>query len=254
MRSLENQVAIVIGSTSGIGEASARAYAAAGATVVITGRREDRITSIVKSIVDAGGKAEGIPLDAKDIQAGFAAIDKVAGEHRRLDIIHLNSGMNTTAPLGKVSEELWDSAFATNLKGHFFLAQYAVPELVKTKGKILFTSSLGGLKPSLSMTNIPYGLTKAAIDCLVQIMALDLAEQGVRVNGLAPGIILTGMTGGDSPEAIATLTAYGQLDPIPMKRFGHASELADLALFLVSDEAAYITGQVVRCCGGRSIP
>jgi NAD(P)-dependent dehydrogenase (short-subunit alcohol dehydrogenase family) len=254
MKKLEDRVAIVIGSTSGIGEASARAFAKEGATTIITGRREDRISAIVTDIEKSGGKADGFRLDVEDIDAGYAVIDKVVKKYGKLNIIHCNSGVGSMAALGQVTEELWDKVFTTNLKAHFFLAQHAVPELEKTKGNILFTSSLGGLRPSKSKTNIPYGLTKAAIDCLVQILALDVADKDIRVNALAPGLILTEMTGGDSPEAAEVLTKLGLLEHIPMRRFGNASDLADLALFLVSDDAAYITGQIIRCCGGQSIP
>lgn len=253
MKKLKDQVAIVIGATSGIGEACARAFAAEGATAIITGRREEKIESIVKDIKDSGGKADGFTLDVTDLKAGQAVIDSVIQKYGRLDVIHLNSGMVGYMALEDVDEELWDEVHETNLKGHFFLTQRAMPALEETKGRVLFTSSLAGMKPSCSKTNYSYGISKASIDNFVRVLALDFGEKGIRVNAIAPGVILTEITGGDSPEVAESLASMGYLDTIPMKRFGHVSEIASLAVFLVSDDSSFITGQVIACCGGQSI-
>lgn len=253
MGKLEGKVAIVVGSTAGIGQAIAERFAKEGATVIVTGRRDEIGKAVVDEITKAGGKAEFYKLDAKNINACYNLIDTVTDKYGKLDILEYNAGIanigdHTKTIVGNITEDVWDAIFDINLKSAFFMTQKALPELIKTKGNVIYTSSIGGLSAVNSKTNLPYGGTKAAINYITRNIALNVADKGVRINAVAPGLTETNILADSQPEEIENLR-----ESIPMKRISSVEDIANGVLFLASEEAQAVTGQVFSICGGMCI-
>ena len=244
---LTDRVAIVIGSTSGIGQAIAEAFAAEGATVVVTGRRKEKGDAVVKKIVDAGYKASFYQVDVNDPAQCQALIHDTAKKYNQLDILVNNAGIAKASTMEDLDLELWDSTFNTNIRSYFVLTKAALPYLEKSKyANILFTSSMASIR--VFDQQFAYGSTKAAVSHFMRMIALSYAPKGIRSNAIAPGVIDTEILA-NAPEGYIQAIADG----IPMRKLGQPEDIAKLAVFLASDEASYITGQVISCCGGASI-
>lgn len=253
MGKLEGKVAIVVGSTSGIGKTIGERFAEEGATVIITGRRDEVGKKVVDEITKAGGKADFYKLDVMDIDNCNEVIDAVIAKYGKLDILDYNAGIanvSRSAPprLGDITEEFWDAILDTNLKSAFFMAQKALPELINTKGNIIFTASLAGTSAMTGKDGIPYGSSKAAVLHMMKMMALNVADKGVRVNAVSPGMTQTDILSTCTPEMLEQLT-----EVIPLKCISRPQDIANAALFLASDDASQITGQYISICGGASI-
>lgn len=253
MGKLTDKIAIVVGSTSGIGKAIAVRYAKEGATVIVTGRRKERGLMTVEEIESFGGASEFYELDARNIEACYSLIDYVVEKYGKLDIIEYNSGISSLGDFnetvfGNITEKLWDAVFETNLKSAFFMSQKAMPELVKTKGTIIYTSSGAGFSAKNSVSSLAYGASKAAMIQMTKIMALTMAGEGVRVNTIAPGLTETEILSNITDEIKAGLRAS-----VPMNKMVLSEDIADTALFLASEESKMITGQCISVCGGLTI-
>jgi 3-oxoacyl-[acyl-carrier protein] reductase len=250
---LDGKVAIVVGSTSGIGKAIAERFAAEGATAIITGRRNEEGKKVVDGITKAGGKADFYKVDVRDIKSCYSLIDGVVAKYGKLDILDYNAGIGKLdkledTVLGTLTEEVWDAIFDTNLRSAFFMTQKALPELYKTKGSVVYTSSIAGVCPYIAQSTVAYGSTKAAILMMMKAIALNVADKGVRVNAVVPGLTETDIFSSIQPKVLEETKAA-----IPLKKMAQPKNIADSVLFLVSDEASNITGQYIAVCGGQSI-
>jgi 3-oxoacyl-[acyl-carrier protein] reductase len=240
MTDLAGRVALVTGGTRGIGLATVRALAEAGATVVLTGRDEAR----AKEAATAAGAAAGLALDVTDAKAVSSLVRGVAKEHGKLDVVVANAGIMEDALLGMIREELVDTTLSTNVAGTLHTVQAAARAMMRKKtGSIVVLASIVGEYGSAGQT--VYAASKAAVANIARSAAKELGRSGIRVNAVAPGVIETDLTAGLSEDAKAENTGK-----TPLGRLGRAEDVANAIRFLVSDEASFITGQVLGVDGG----
>ncbi|NUP11993.1 MAG: 3-oxoacyl-ACP reductase FabG [Polyangiaceae bacterium] len=242
---LDGKVAIVTGGSRGIGRSCAEVLAAQGATVVVTYvRGADEAKKTVDAIVEKGGKAEAVGFDVADMNATETAIADVAKRLGRLDILVANAGIAQDNLVLRVKEEEIDRLFAVNVKGAIASAKAAVKVMMRAKtGRIVFLSSIVGEMGNGGQT--VYAATKAALLGVTKTLAREYASRNITVNAVAPGFIDTDMT-----TQIAGEMKEGMLKSIPLGRTGRPEEVAACISFLCSDEASYVTGEVVRVNGG----
>lgn len=240
MPDLNGKVTVVTGAASGIGRASALAFARAGAKVVCADVTVDAGEETVKMIKDMGGDAIFVRCDVTQDSEVKAMVDKAVATYGRLDCAHNNAGIEGIAgPCVQCTEENWDKTIAINLKGVFLCCKHEIPEMLKVGGgAIVNTSSVAGL---VGFGGIPaYTASKHGVAGLTKTIALDYATENIRCNAVCPGVINTPMierfTGGD-PEAMKGMTATE-----PVGRLGEPSEVADAVVYLCSDEATFVTG------------
>jgi NAD(P)-dependent dehydrogenase (short-subunit alcohol dehydrogenase family) len=251
---LKGKVAVITGSTSGIGRAGAIAFAREGASIIVSGRNQQRGDEVVKAIKKQGGKAHFVAADVMvmgDIKRLVKETVKVFG---RLDIFWHNAGIVGPDDVADLSPERYDEVMNTHLKAAVFGVQAALPQLRKNGGAILFTGSVAGLKQSgFSLT---YSLAKSGLVMLTRKLAVDLAKDNIRVNCLCPGRVQTGMRSEISTERAQALGISGEewekrdKKRIPLGRFITEAEVIDTALFLASEKASGITGVALPVDGG----
>ncbi len=243
---LSGRVALVTGGGSGLGRAMAEGLAGAGAKVVLVGRDRERLEAARADIEAQGGAAASAPCDLLDRGAIRPLIEGVETEHGPIDILVNNAGIQHRAPLREFPAEAWDRMIATHLSAPFFLAQAAAKSMIeRRRGKIIntlsITSELG--RPTI----IPYAAAKGGLRMLTRGLAVELGPFNIQVNGIAPGYFRTEMNRAllDNPEFNAWVEKR-----TPAGRWGDPSELAGAAVFLASDAASYVTGQVIFVDGG----
>ncbi|MEV6908220.1 SDR family NAD(P)-dependent oxidoreductase [Amycolatopsis sp. NPDC051071] len=237
---LDGRVALVTGGTRGIGLATARVLAEAGATVVLTGRDEAK----AKEAAAAAGAADGLALDVTDAKAVSTLVRGVAKEHGKLDIVVANAGIMEDALLGMIREELVDTTLSTNVAGTLHTVQAAARAMMRKKtGAIVVLASIVGEHGSAGQT--VYAASKAAVANIARSAAKELGRSGIRVNAVAPGVIDTDLTSGLSEDAKAE-----NIGKTPLGRLGTPEDVANAIRFLVSDDASFITGQVLGIDGG----
>jgi NAD(P)-dependent dehydrogenase (short-subunit alcohol dehydrogenase family) len=251
MKRLEGRVALVTGAASGIGRASAKLFAAEGASVVAVDRAAE-VKATAETIAADGGKAQAIVADAASEADIAAAVDKAVTDYGTLDIVFANAGISGgLKPFFELDTDDWMNVLKVNLVGAFLGVKHAARVMVpKGKGSIICTASVAGLRSGAG--GGPYSASKAGVVSLVQTGANYLAGTGVRLNGICPGLIETGMTKPifDYARAKGTGDRIGQLNPL--RRYGEPEEIAQMALFLASDEASYVNGQAIAVDGGLS--
>lgn len=245
MNRLEGKVAIIVGSTSGIGKSIAELYAKEGAKVVITGRRKERGDEIVQEIASNWGEAFFVQADISKEEDARKIIKETLEQFGKLDVLYFNAGIARATKLSEQSVENWNQTFDTNLKSYFIIAQEAMPYLKESKGNIIATSSMAAIKAFDEQ--FAYGATKAGLSQLTKMLAVHGASFGVRANAIAPGVINTDILANAEKEYIDAIA-----ESIPMKRLGEANEIASVALFLASDEASYVSGQVISVDGAQT--
>jgi 3-oxoacyl-[acyl-carrier protein] reductase len=244
MRRFEGRVSIVTGASQGIGEAIACDLAAEGAAVVLVDVQLDKLEAVVRSIVDAGGKAEAHQADVADAAAVKRVVDAVAAAHGRIDHLVNNAGITRDGLLMRMREEDWDAVLRVNLTGTFNFSKAVIRTMIAAKyGRIVNIASVTGLMGNAGQAN--YAASKAGVIAFARSLAREVGARGITVNAVAPGFIATAMT-----EGLPEDTKKAFLEIIPMKKFGLPKDVASAVLFLLSDDAAYITGQVVSVNGG----
>jgi NAD(P)-dependent dehydrogenase (short-subunit alcohol dehydrogenase family) len=251
MGRLDSKVALITGGGSGIGRATSILFAIEGASVAVADWDESSAQAVVAEITKAGGKAIALKTDVSKAADAERMVADTIKHFGRLDIIYNNAGIGFARPLHQMSEDEWDRVVDVDLKGVFLGCKYALPELMKHGGVILSTASVAGIEGIRRMGH--YCAAKAGVIMLTKSIAMDYAEHGIRVNCICPGVISTPLSE----------TGYEKLTPEKLERARHASaamhllgrvgqpeEVANVALFLCSDDASFITGQAIIVDGG----
>jgi NAD(P)-dependent dehydrogenase (short-subunit alcohol dehydrogenase family) len=244
---LPGRVALVAGASRGIGAATAEAFAAAGAAVVLGARDMQALESVAERIESAGGRAIAVRTDVADVDSMRNLVDQGLAAFGRLDAAFNNaSGGPMPAPLAEIDPEEFDAGIATNIRGTFLGMKFQIKAMLASGGgAIVNMASIAGLSGTANLA--AYVAGKAGIIGLTKVAALDYADQGIRVNVVAPGPILTYHLEAAGPEAqrLAGLST-------PMRRTGTAAEVAQTVLWLCSGQSSFITGAVIPIDGGQS--
>jgi NAD(P)-dependent dehydrogenase (short-subunit alcohol dehydrogenase family) len=243
---LEGRVALITGAGSGIGEATARRFAHEGAIVVVNDVDVELARPVVTELQAAGARALFVEADVTNRGEVEAMMNHVVGEFGRLDVLVNNAGINRDAMSHKMTEEQWDQVLTVNLKGTFLCAQAALVRMRERGwGRVINTSSIGALG-NIGQAN--YAASKAGVIGLTRTLALEYAKFGITVNCVAPGPVMTRMLAG-VPEAIREKIVA----KVPTGRIARPEEIAGVHAFLASEDAAFITGQVLFVDGGMSV-
>jgi len=242
---LDGKVALVTGGSRGIGRACAEALAESGAHVVINYvKGEAAAKEAADAIIAKGGKAEILGFDVADTKAVETAIEGVIEKHKRLDILVANAGIAIDGLLLRLKEEDFDRLFAVNVKGAVAATKAATRAMMKARsGRVIYLSSVVGEMGNAGQT--AYAATKAALMGVAKSVAREYASRGITANVIAPGYIDTDMTHGITDAMKEQLNKL-----IPLGRTGSAKDIAAACVYLASDEANYVTGQVLRVNGG----
>jgi 3-oxoacyl-[acyl-carrier protein] reductase len=244
MAKLEGRVALVTGASRGIGKAIAAALAAEGAVVVVAARDAERLSAVVGEITAAGGRADGVTIDVSDRASVDAAFSRLLKMHGRIDCLVNNAGLTRDNLLLRMKDEEWQQVLATNLGGAFLCTQAALRPMIKQRsGRIVNVASVVGLTGNAGQAN--YAASKAGLVGFTKSVAREVASRGITVNAIAPGFIETDMTAAMTDKAREAVTSA-----IPMGKVGQPADVAGAVVFLSSDDAAYVTGQVLAVDGG----
>ena len=246
---MAQRTVLITGAGIGIGRATALAFGAAGDRVIVTDILEDEGRAVAGEVAAAGGTAEFQRLDVTDTPNANAVVTAVESAYGPIDVIVANAGIAHKVPLGEMSDEKWDFTFDVDLKGIMRVARAAVPAMRKAgKGAIVAVSSIMGVAYGWD-EHVHYSAAKSGVVGLVRGLAVELARDGVRVNGIAPGYIRTAQLLSREhslgPEGLEEAESF-----IPMGRVGEPDDIADVIVFLASPAARYMTGQTVVVDGG----
>lgn len=249
--SLEGKVALITGGSRGIGKAIALTFADAGADIVVSSRKLPALEEVAAEVQAKGSRALPVAAHNREPDDLRQLIERVKDEFGRLDILVNNAATNPVmAPLVDIEERAFDVIMNTNLKGYFLLSQMAAKMMIAQggNGNILNISSVGGITPDRGLG--VYCISKAAINMLTRALAVELGDYNIRVNALAPGVVRTYFSQALwSNEALMAQ----EMKHTPLKRIAEPEEVAQMALTVVSDAAAYVTGQIIVMDGGGSV-
>ena len=247
---LEGQVAVVTGASSGLGAHFAETLAGAGAKVAIGARRVDRLATLAEKIADSDGRALPIELDVTDAASVAEAIRIAEEELGPISILVNNAGIPSGGRVIEMEEDEWDSVLDTNLKGAWLMAREVGRHMVEheTAGRIINISSVIGVRTAAKRV-LAYSISKAGMVNLTETMALELAENGICVNAIAPGYIQTEL----NSEFLQSPAGQRIATRVPLGRFGETIDLDGVLLLLAGPAARYITGSVVTVDGGLSL-
>lgn len=238
------RVTIVTGASQGIGEAIAKELSKEGAEVILVDVQMEKLEEVAESIRTEGGKASLYRADVSRTDETAEVVEAVLKEHQKIDHLVNNAGITKDNLLMRMKEEEWDAVLAVNLKGVFNFSRAVIRNMISNRyGRIVNISSVVGLMGNVGQTN--YSASKAGVIGFTKSLAREVSSRGITVNAVAPGYVSTAMT-----EVLPQSVKETFLDLIPMKRFATPEEIAHVVKFLLSDEAAYITGQVININGG----
>ena len=244
---LEGKVCMITGAASGIGKAASLLFVQEGAIVAACDVSETSLNTLVEEAKDLPGKVEPYVLDVTNREQVKEGVESIVQKYGRIDVLVNNAGITRDALLVRMKEEDWDAVINVNLKGVFNVTQAVVPHMIKQRsGSIINVSSVVGVYGNPGQTN--YAASKAGVIGMTKTWAKELAGRNIRVNAVAPGFIETPMT-----EKLPDKAREAALSRIPLGRFGKPEEVAQVYLFLASDESSYITGQVIGVDGGLVI-
>lgn len=256
---LDGKVAFITGGGSGIGEGTAKLFAAEGAKVAVLGRTKEKLEETVERIREAtGGEAMAVQGDVSKYEDVERAVREIVDRWGRLDVVFANAGINGVwAPIEELAPEEWEQTIRINLSGTFFSIKAAVPHLKERGGSIIVTSSVNGTRMFSNSGASAYATTKAGQVALTQMLALELAKHRIRVNVICPGAIETEIEEStehrDEEETKEPVEFPEGKIPLTDGKPGSAGQVARLVLFLASDESGHITGTPVWIDGGQSL-
>ncbi len=247
MFKLDGKIALITGASQGIGRAIARSFAARGATVVLAARSKEKLDSLAQEIRDDGGDALAFSLDVSRTSEVGDQLRELPAEYADIDVLVNNAGITRDGLLARMSPEQWNEVLTTNLTGSYAVTREFVRGWIRKRwGRIIFVSSVVGLMGNIGQTN--YGASKAGMIGFSKSLARELGSRNITSNVIAPGFIETAMT-----EEMEERARKDLEKTIVMRRFGSADEVAAVAVFLASEEAGYVTGEVINVSGGMYI-
>ena len=246
---LGGKVAMVTGSTRGLGEVAAKALAKAGADVAVCGRNADDLKRVSSDIKDLGRDSEGFFMEVTSKESVHEAADRILKHFGKVDILFNNAGTNYRVPVLEYPEDTWDMIININLKGYFLVAQAVVPQMIERGyGKVINMSSIFGTTPLPDQ--LAYASSKGGVNQMTRVMALEWAKEGVRVNAIAPTYFETEMVAQVRNDPVRFNFIK---DRTPMGRWGYLDELEGVVIFLAARASDFITGQIIYIDGGWTI-
>ena len=247
MKLLEGKTALITGAARGIGKAIAVEFAKQGANIAFTDLKIDEVGQQTEAELAAYGvKVKAYASNAADYEATHAVVAEVAADFGRIDILVNNAGITKDTLMLRMTEEQWDAVLTVNLKSAFNFIHAVTPVMSRQRGgSIINMSSVVGVSGNAGQCN--YSASKAGLIGLAKSIAKEMGPRGIRANCIAPGFIITDMTAA-LPEEVREQWAK----TIPLRRGGTTEDVANVALFLASDLSAYVSGQLIHCCGGMN--
>jgi len=248
MKLLEGKTAIITGAARGIGKAIAIKFAAEGANIAFTDLViDDSVKAMEKEIGAFGVKVKAYASNAANFEETHKVVDEIVQDFGRIDILVNNAGITKDGLIMRMSESQWDAVLTVNLKSAFNFIHACTPVMMRQKaGSIINMSSVVGVSGNAGQCN--YSSSKAGMIGLAKSIAQELGSRGIRANCIAPGFIITEMTA-NLPEDVKK----GWAEKIPLRRGGTPEDVANVCVFLASDLSAYVSGQVINCCGGMNM-
>ena len=249
---LEGKTAVITGGGTGIGKAIALEFANAGADIIICSRNVQNIEKVRDEIITLGRRSLALPVDVRVKEQVDNMVQKVIAEFGCIDILVNNAGTNRPTPILDLTEEIWNLLFDTNLKGLFFCTQAVAKYMIKrSSGKIInisSTAALGANEPGQGA----YAASKTGVNAFTKACAREFGPYGINVNAIVPGRVLTPLIyASRTPEQVEKFLEVGKSRAV-LGRLGIPEEIAHLALFLASDDASFITAEIIACNGGRT--